>query len=128
MVHPALLEVSRRRDRERHFQVRRSTGREQVLCGAEIRLPSGADIAISPGEACGPFNRIITIRHLPDQGVIFLSFRWKAPARVLHNYSVPALDKVIDIPWSWPQILVVRQTGQQDRKSSRGVGPADVGM
>jgi hypothetical protein len=54
--------------------------REQVLGGTEIGLPGGADFAIGPGEAGGPFNRIVSIRHLPDESVIFLSFGRKTSA------------------------------------------------
>src|SRR5262245_36743498 len=96
MVHPALVKIGRRRDRERCLQVWRTTGCEQVLCRTEVGLSRGADLAISPGEACGPFNRIIAIRHFPDQGIIFLSLGRETPTRVLHNHPVAALDKVVD--------------------------------
>src|ERR1700758_4789476 len=93
VVHPALVEIGRCRDGECCFEVRRTTGCQQVLCGTEIGLPRGAHFAVSPGEAGGPFNRIVSIRHFPDQSVIFLPFGRKTPARVLHNHTVAALDK-----------------------------------
>jgi len=85
------------------------------------------DIAIGPGEACGPFNRIIAIPHFPDQGVIFLSLGRETPACVLHNHPIAALDKVVDIPRARAQVFVVWQTRQQNRKSPRCVGTVDVG-
>jgi hypothetical protein len=126
VVHPALVEIGRRRDRECCFEVRRTTGREQVLCGTEIGLPSGADFAIGPGEAGGPFNRIVSIRHFPDESVIFLPFGRKSRARVLHNHPVATLDKVVDVPGARPQALVVRQARQKNRKAPRCVGTVDV--
>jgi hypothetical protein len=48
-----------------------------AACGTEIGLPGGADFAVGPGEAGGPFNRIVSIPHFPDESVIFLPFGTK---------------------------------------------------
>ena len=94
------MKIRRRGDREGRLQVWRSTGRQEVLRGAEIRLPHGADIAIGPCEAGSPLDGIVAILHFPDQGVVLRAIRAKTSPRVLHDDAIAALHKVIDIPWA----------------------------
>src|SRR5262249_61864731 len=107
MVHPALMKIRRSGDWQGGLQVRWTAGGQEVLRGAEIRLAHGADIAIGPRQTGSPLDRIVTILHFPDQGVVLLAIRTKTSPRVLHDHAIAALHKVVDIPRTWPQIFIV---------------------
>src|SRR5262249_8060496 len=94
MVDPALMEVGCCRNREGGLEVGWTTGSQEVLRGAEVGLPHGADIAVGPGQAGSPLHSIVAIWHLPDKRIIFIPVRAKAPTRVLHDHPVATLDKV----------------------------------